>query len=415
MRNCFLGLLVAFTAMCPNGRAFAQDCSHVFAAYRDATVYIAVERTTKLTGAVKDFNGTGILVSPEGYVLTNKHVVEMPPDVDSVDLTGSTGSNANQKTRMLIIAQDPSQDLALLQIANSDQKYKSIPIDFTVSPVEGSSVCSMGFPMDQDLLVVNGVLSSKIGDYGWWLTDMPINPGDSGAPVFDGAGRLIAIAVAGMKNAQNLNYMIPIFRARPILDYVPPGPPQSTQTVEVKNFGFGSLFGKTGVRFENQNTRVSWGNVGTTEIPAVEDATVKSVTIYDGFRFFAKSTYTFQTGAISDWGAKDSDIGVAKPTGQDVASFFIYYDAPPYTSANGSDRVLARSGIIDTKTSELGDVHECPSLGYSIHYFQPEVGEVYCVRTHDGRHYAKIKISSVDSEQISFQYVYQPLEIRTFN
>src|ERR1700686_3537815 len=151
-RKLHIFAIVPIISVAMVSSAFAQDCSQVFTDYRNATVYIHVERTTNLTGAVKDFNGTGILVSPYGYVLTNNHVVERPSGVDKVDLTGAVGSKSNQQTQMLTIAQDPSQDLALLQIANSDATYKFVPVDFSRNPPEGTALCSMGFPMDQDLL-----------------------------------------------------------------------------------------------------------------------------------------------------------------------------------------------------------------------------------------------------------------------
>jgi S1-C subfamily serine protease len=396
--------------------AFAQDCSQVFTDYRDATVYIHVERTTNLTGAVKDFNGTGIVVSPDGYVLTNNHVVEHPSDVDKVDLTGAVGSKSNQKTQMLTIAQDPSQDLALLQIANSDSKYKFVPVDFSRNPPEGTTLCSMGYPMDQDLLITKGILSSKIADKGWWLTDMSINPGDSGAPVFDTNDKIIAVAVAGITNAQNLNFMIPIFRAKPILGYLPPAGAQSTQKVEPQTPGFFAAILRPNVQNFGESVKMQVGGSNPkNEMVNPSNSVSGSVTAYDGFKFYAKSTYNFETGNLGPWGAQNADIGVATPSGQEAATFFIYYDAPPYTNTKIPGGMSARAGIGETEALNLNEVLECPSSGYSIHYFQPEVGRVYCVRTRDGHHYAKIRIYEITDDRITFDYVYQPSGSRKFN
>jgi Trypsin-like peptidase domain len=415
MRYLYIYLLLTVGSILGSSTVSAQDCSDVFTAYRDATVYIHVERTTKLTGAVKDFNGTGILVSPYGYVLTNNHVVEKPADVDSVALTGAVGSNANPMTRMLTIARDPSQDLALLQIANSDIVFKFVPVDFSRIPMEGSPLCSMGFPMEQDLLIIKGILSSKIGDNGWWLTDMPVNPGDSGAPVFDSSTKIVAVVVGGISNAQNLNFMIPIFLARPILGYIPPGPSTSSQTTETKTSGLLGIFRGSKLRSQNltQMAQIVGGDAKSAD-STTSGLPIRSATIQNGFQFFEKSTFDFQTNSQGSWDANDADLGAATPTGQTLSSFFVFFDAPPYTSTKGSQGTPAHSGIIETGASNLDDVTECPSSEYRIHYFQPQRGKVYCLRTRDGRHFAKIKITEITADRISFDYMYQPSGSRKF-
>ena len=116
-------------------------------------------------------------------------------------------------------------------------------------------------------------------------------------------------------------------------------------------------------------------------------------TLYNGFRFFGQSMYASAKDKISAWDAPDVEIGVANPAGErGLASFFIPFDAPPYTDPAASMHLIANAGIAEMPTSNIDEVAECPSSSYAIHYVAPKLDHVYCVRTRDGAHFAKSKL-----------------------
>jgi hypothetical protein len=141
-----------------------------------------------------------------------------------------------------------------------------------------------------------------------------------------------------------------------------------------------------------------------------------SVTLYDGFRFSGQSIFNFAAEQIEGWGAADADIGVANPRPDAApAEFFLLNDYPPYTDPNAKEHGVENAGIIDMHVQDLDQVTIAPASGYSAHYFKPIVKHIYCVRTRDGHHFAKIKVTGIEKDRISFDYVYQPDGTRNFS
>jgi len=135
---------------------------------------------------------------------------------------------------------------------------------------------------------------------------------------------------------------------------------------------------------------------------------VGNVTLYDGFRFSGQSTFDFGTGQIRPWGENETDIGVANPPpGSGMALLFLNNDSPPYTNPTAKQHVPANAGIIPM-TGTFDEIKIAPTTGYQVHYFVPVKDGLYCVRTHDGKHFAKIRVSLVSQDRISFDYVFQP-------
>jgi hypothetical protein len=356
----------------------AQDCTDVVQSHRNMVVFIHAIITQKVTGAMSDQYGTGFLVSPSGYVLTNYHVVAGKSDDEpNVPISGSIASINASSTPMLVIAKDVDQDLALLQLENSAIPYEAVARGNPSNTNVGDPLCSLGFPLNQEFTFTAGFLNGKVGPHGWWLTQMPENPGESGAPVFDLHGKVVAIKVGGFEKAQDLNLMIPFNLAGVLMRYVDE---QQSNSKRVSN-------------------------------------TVKAeqtiYTVLNGFRYPAQSAFLFATGSIVAWGTY-ADVGVANPGGDnELAQLFLNNNSPPYADPKAAP---ASAGIIDMHTSNLDSVSEAPAddSAYSIHYFLPEVGAVYCVRTADGHHFAKMKIIAVTNDRISFEYVYQPSGSRSF-
>lgn len=136
------------------------------------------------------FGATGFMISANGYVVTNYHVVK---DADSVHLQNIEG----EAFRADVLYIDPANDLALLHIADSTYKpQKSAPYTFkeTTSAI-GEEVFTIGFPRD-DMVYGQGYLSSQTGyagDTTAYQISIPVNPGNSGGPVLDSRGNVIGI------------------------------------------------------------------------------------------------------------------------------------------------------------------------------------------------------------------------------
>ncbi len=171
--------------------------------------------------------GSGFLVSQDGYVLTNQHVVS-DPDADYMVIL-----DPGRKFSAKIIARDRINDVAILKIDEKNLPHlllgDSDKIDL------GESVVAIGNPMGEfhDTLsagIVSG-LSRLITAHngpsmemsklkGLIQTDAAINPGNSGGPLVDMEGKVIGINTAIVEGAQNLGFAIPINYAKRDLEEV---------------------------------------------------------------------------------------------------------------------------------------------------------------------------------------------------
>lgn len=140
--------------------------------------------------SVSNFGGTGFVVSGNGYVVTNYHVVR---DADSVHLQNTKGEAFKAK----VIYIDPTHDLAMLRINDSTfAPLKNVPYTFKDTPSDlGEDVYTIGYPRDE-VVYGQGYLSSRTGyagDTTAYQISIPVNPGNSGGPVLDSRGNVIGI------------------------------------------------------------------------------------------------------------------------------------------------------------------------------------------------------------------------------
>lgn len=136
-------------------------------------------------------------------------------------------------------------------------------------------------------------------------------------------------------------------------------------------------------------------------------------TIFDGFTNYGESGFRFNSNSIVAWDSNAADILAAKVESSSPMSFFLQYDAPPYNNPDIDKD--ARSGIIGMSQTELEQVSECPESGYQYHWVTASSGEVYCVRTRGGEHYAIIKLTDIGNSTLSFTWIYQPDGSRRFH
>jgi serine protease Do len=155
--------------------------------------------------------GTGIVIDPRGYIVTNQHVVE---DVNLIRCRLADGSSYTAK----VVARDNEADLALLKI-DADQSLPVMPFGTANDVMVGESVIAIGNAYGYDHTVTTGIVSAikrdvtlnKDVSYKQLIqTDAAINPGNSGGPLLNVNGELIGVNVAIRAGAQGIGFAIPV-------------------------------------------------------------------------------------------------------------------------------------------------------------------------------------------------------------
>ena len=159
--------------------------------------------------------GSGFLVDPRGYILTNHHLV------DGVSRIRVRFADKREMPATLL-GSDAHTDLALLKVEGAD--FPSIPLGDSDSLRVGEWVCAIGNPYRFDHSVTVGVVSSKgrkIWDASfdaYIQTDAAINPGNSGGPLINAAGQAVGISSAVSTEGQGIGFAVPINVARSIME-----------------------------------------------------------------------------------------------------------------------------------------------------------------------------------------------------
>jgi len=163
----------------------------------------------KVNSSAGEGAGSGVIISPDGYVLTNAHVVA---DAPSVKLALTDGRELVARVR----GRDPSTDLALLITDQGDLPFAKIG-DSDALRV-GQLVVAVGNPLGFASTVSAGVVSAlgrslpaKDGRVieGMVQTDVALNPGNSGGPLVDSSGVVVGINTAIIQGAQALSFSVP--------------------------------------------------------------------------------------------------------------------------------------------------------------------------------------------------------------
>lgn len=189
------------------------DVPSVARAALDTVVHLHVE--TADGGAT----GSGVIVRPDGKIVTNAHVVDGAQRV-VVEFADGSAAEAD------VLLQRPDQDLAVVQARCKTPSVARVRTDVTA--VIGESVVAIGNPLGQrgGPSVSVGIVSAtgREGQFeSAFLTDMiqtdaAISPGSSGGGLFDGAAQVIGITTGGAPRGENIGFAIPIARAFELLD-----------------------------------------------------------------------------------------------------------------------------------------------------------------------------------------------------
>ena len=152
-------------------------------------------------------HGSGFIVSPDGYVLTNYHVIE---GHDKVNVIFSNNFSFIGK----VIKYDEVRDIALVKVEGNGFKPLMMADSVLIKP--GTDVIAIGTPEDKNLsqTVTKGIISGNrlFNDKAFIQTDVAINPGNSGGPLIDRNGKVVGVVTAKIsgQNIQGLGFAIPI-------------------------------------------------------------------------------------------------------------------------------------------------------------------------------------------------------------
>ena len=170
----------------------------------------------------EDSLGSGVIVSPDGYILTNNHVVEGATDV-RVTLSDK------RQLKAKVIGADPKTDIAVLKVEGSG--FPAITIGDSSKVQVGDYALAVGDPFGVGQTVTMGIISAMnrgnlgIEDYEDFIqTDAPINPGNSGGALVNDRGELVGINTAilshGSGGNEGIGFAIPINMARNVMSQI---------------------------------------------------------------------------------------------------------------------------------------------------------------------------------------------------
>jgi S1-C subfamily serine protease len=201
--------------------------------YKESSPGVVSIKTKVSTGSTDTFgttqegeaSGTGVVISDEGYIVTNAHVVENNQSDPTVEFADNKTIGAK------IVGRDTSSDIAILKVNPDDHKLSPLELGDSESLEVGSPVVAIGNPFGLNQTVTTGIVSalqrsitapSNFTISNVIQTDAAINPGNSGGPLLDGNGKVIGInsqiATSGTSEGNvGIGFAVPINTVKKII------------------------------------------------------------------------------------------------------------------------------------------------------------------------------------------------------
>jgi S1-C subfamily serine protease len=199
--------------------------------FRGSGVQVYAEASSSVVKVLtNEGSGTGSIVTPDGEILTNWHVIEeygsvgirFKPD-NTIGMSGEHVFIAN------VVRVDQVADLALLKLNDAVQGLPVISLLETGMPDVGSNVHAIGHPEDQDWTYTRGYISQIRKEYKWPADDLtfheatviqtqtPLNPGNSGGPLLNDDGVLVGVNSFIRMDTEGINYAVSLSDIRRFL------------------------------------------------------------------------------------------------------------------------------------------------------------------------------------------------------
>jgi S1-C subfamily serine protease len=170
-----------------------------------------------------DSVGSGAIIHPDGYVVTNSHVVRQAVEdiLVSLDVGG-----AERQHKALLLAEDPQNDLALLKIL-VEGPFPTVTLGRSDDLLIGEPVIAVGNPFGVGKTVTTGVVSGLgrtvrnedgVSFEDFIQTDAAINPGNSGGPLLNVHGDMIGVNTAIIRGGEGIGFAIPVGRVKEIVE-----------------------------------------------------------------------------------------------------------------------------------------------------------------------------------------------------
>jgi len=201
-----------------------QSFAPLVKAVQPAVVALTVEQSRHLTSfgpfappQTREGKGSGFVISSDGLVLTNAHVVQ---GADTITAVLGDGSSAQAR----VLGLDRNMDVALLRL-EGDQDWEHVPLGDSTGLDVGDWVLAMGNPLGLGHTVTAGIVSGKgrvlghdsFGNEDFIQTDAAINKGNSGGPLFNLNGEVVGINTAIVAGANTIGFAIPIDAVETVL------------------------------------------------------------------------------------------------------------------------------------------------------------------------------------------------------
>ncbi len=200
--------------------AYSEAVAGVVERVSPMVVHLGVKQKARGRGGSyrdADGGGSGVIIAPDGYIVTNCHVIEDAASIDAVTFEGMHFTAD-------VVGRDASTDLALVRIGAAGLPAVSLGDSSRLRP--GQVAIAIGSPLGFQGTVTAGVISalgrsmrSKSGRLIEEViqTDAALNPGNSGGPLVDSRGRLIGINTAIIQMAQGICFAIPVNTVRRVV------------------------------------------------------------------------------------------------------------------------------------------------------------------------------------------------------
>jgi len=180
-----------------------------------------IQNNLTFFGVERGFMGSGFIADEEGYVLTNRHVIEKAKDIY---ITTSDGT----KYKGVLVGQDDVLDVAVVKIENPNNMPAAVFSNSDLLEV-GDFIMAIGNPFGLKNSVTSGIVSAKGRDMketpfdDYIQTDAPMNPGNSGGPMFNLKGEVVGLNTsiyAEQGNSLGVGFAIPSNQLKPIYEAI---------------------------------------------------------------------------------------------------------------------------------------------------------------------------------------------------